>query len=756
MEREFTNLIAKVEQLVNSLAHIYGPDLGQIKEWQRVLTTVKDYMGQNIIRIAVVGTVKSGKSTFINSLLGRDYLRRGAGIITAFVTKIRHGHDPQAQIEFKTWNEINQELNQALTLFPGFEKGEGVFDIRNDRDRKLLQDGLKAFKSNDIFSQESIEKNFILLNSYLEGYERLSNYIHNTPSNVVFKGRQLSRHKEFVSQQSQAVFLKDIFLKVPLGWIGEGVEIGDCQGIDSPNPLHFTLLQEYLLKSHLILYVISSRMGLRGADIRLLSVIKTLRLLDNTVFIINVDFGEHEGILDLKALIERVRQELSMIKPRPEIYAFSCLYNLLSCMREDNYALSKRDLLRIQAWEEDQDMIELSQFESKRWQESFVKYTTEKRFALLLSSGLELITTVTQGIEDFIKINQGLWDKDWATIKQTSANIDEKRKVLDSVMTTIKNTVHGSREDIKKRVRNRVDSYFDRRYGPIVREALESIKNYPVNLDQFKLSWPGEVYPADASTLSHLRQEIKSLTILYQFYHGFRQSLCKFLTEEINLKIIDFVRTQEENIEKDFAHIRQPFLSMLEDSLQGYYGEVQKLGIASQVPSLANGDFRYKNQTLNIPTFSRLMQYNPRFKAQILWYFGTNRLINPLKRIMKRGNHKGKREAYLKFIKNGLKIVKSETKKELIEILTEYKEGIKFGYLFKLIDHIADSMVEDLLRRINTVVVDLTKLVERVEQEKVKREDAVANLSALNRQVEILIEDIQNLKAGCPSISKAP
>lgn len=756
VERKFTNIIAKVEELADSLANIYGTDLGQIKEWQKVLTTVKDYMGQDIIRIAVAGTVKSGKSTFINALLGRDYLKRGAGIITAFVTKIRHGHEAQAQIDFKTWDEINHELNEALTFFPVFDRGESPFNIRNDKDRKLLQEGLKALKSDEIFSQESIEKNFILLNSYLKGYERLSSYIGNTPSSVVFKGEQLAKHKEFVSQQSQAVFLRDILLNVPLGWIGEGVEIGDCQGIDSPNPLHFTLLQEYLLKSHLILYLISSRMGLREADIHLLSVIKTFRLLENTVFIINVDFSEHERLPDLKALIERVRQELSMVKPQPEIYAFSCLYNLLCRIREGDYTLGKKDLLRIQAWEEDQDMVNLSQSETQSLQEALTKYTTEKKLALLFSSGLELITTVTQGIEEFIKINQGLWDKDWATIKQASADIDEKRKVLDSVMATIKNTVRGSCEDIKKGVRNQVDSYFDRKYGPIIEEALESIKNYLVDLSQYKLSWPGELHPANASALFHVRQEIKSLTVLYQFYHGFRQSLCKFLTEEINLKIIDFVKTQEENIEKDFAHIRQPFLSMLEDSLQGYYGEVQKLGIASRVPSLATGDFMYRNPALNIPTFSRLMEYNPRFKARILWYFGTNKLTKPLKSIMKREDHAKKRETYLKFIKNGLKIVKSETKKELIEMLTEYKEGIKFGYFFKLIDDIADSMVGDLRTRINAVVVDLTKLVERVEQEKTKREYTATNLATLNQHVQVLKENIQNLKAGYPSVSKAP
>jgi len=34
---------------------------------------------EETIRVAVVGPIKSGKSTFLNALLRGDYLKRGAG-----------------------------------------------------------------------------------------------------------------------------------------------------------------------------------------------------------------------------------------------------------------------------------------------------------------------------------------------------------------------------------------------------------------------------------------------------------------------------------------------------------------------------------------------------------------------------------------------------------------------------------------------------------------------------------------------------
>ncbi|NIR17385.1 MAG: hypothetical protein GWN86_27135, partial [Desulfobacterales bacterium] len=61
---------------------------------------------------------------------------------------------------------------------------------------------------------------------------------------------ELEKHQDFVSQESQAVYLRDMELELPISWLGEMVELGDCQGSDSPNPLHFAMLQEYLLSSH--------------------------------------------------------------------------------------------------------------------------------------------------------------------------------------------------------------------------------------------------------------------------------------------------------------------------------------------------------------------------------------------------------------------------------------------------------------------------------------------------------------------------
>ena len=58
-----------------------GPDSG-IDEWMHICSSIEKQMAENVIRVAVVGPIKSGKSTFINSILKSDYLKRGAGVVT--------------------------------------------------------------------------------------------------------------------------------------------------------------------------------------------------------------------------------------------------------------------------------------------------------------------------------------------------------------------------------------------------------------------------------------------------------------------------------------------------------------------------------------------------------------------------------------------------------------------------------------------------------------------------------------------------
>ena len=108
--------------------------------------------------------------------------------------------------------------------------------------------------------------------------------------------KELARHQHLVTHEAEAVYLKDVRLNLPFPWPAKGLELGDCQGSDSPIPQHLAQVQNYLIGADLVIYVISSRVGLRQADYKFLTDLKRMRLLANCVFVLNLDLNELENL----------------------------------------------------------------------------------------------------------------------------------------------------------------------------------------------------------------------------------------------------------------------------------------------------------------------------------------------------------------------------------------------------------------------------------------------------------------------------
>ncbi|WP_052810358.1 dynamin family protein [Vibrio renipiscarius] len=68
-----------------------------------------------LLRIGIVGQIKRGKSSFLNSLLfdGEDILPKAATPMTAALTKISYSENPRASVEFYTRKEWDKVLEQA-------------------------------------------------------------------------------------------------------------------------------------------------------------------------------------------------------------------------------------------------------------------------------------------------------------------------------------------------------------------------------------------------------------------------------------------------------------------------------------------------------------------------------------------------------------------------------------------------------------------------------------------------------------------
>ncbi|MBW1820595.1 MAG: dynamin family protein, partial [Deltaproteobacteria bacterium] len=264
---DILTLISKAKSIQDSPDNI-------IIDWEKSCKTLRKRLGEDILRIAVVGPIKSGKSTFLNALFKGDYLKRGAGVVTSIVTRIQRGKHLKAKLYFKSWGEVNSEIEKSLEMFPSLElKSKGRrFDIRQKKDRTTIQTALGKLNAEQVIINGRRNPNIVLISSYLKGYDRVKDELSSNSKTSEYKGNLFQKHKDFAGNEVLAVYLKDVLLKIDSNDIGVNIEIADCQGSDSSNPLHIAMIQDYLFSTHLIIYVVSSRTGLRQADIRFLSM----------------------------------------------------------------------------------------------------------------------------------------------------------------------------------------------------------------------------------------------------------------------------------------------------------------------------------------------------------------------------------------------------------------------------------------------------------------------------------------------------
>lgn len=112
-------LVADTLSVIDSLATVSKHSDKSLVESRQLCSKIPSYISEGILRVAVVGVIKSGKSTFINAMSGRELVQRGAGVVTSITTRIRKGKKNRAIIHLKSWDDINSEIESCLELFPG-------------------------------------------------------------------------------------------------------------------------------------------------------------------------------------------------------------------------------------------------------------------------------------------------------------------------------------------------------------------------------------------------------------------------------------------------------------------------------------------------------------------------------------------------------------------------------------------------------------------------------------------------------------
>ncbi len=702
-------------------------------EWASACDTIQNQLSENLIRVAVVGAIKSGKSTLINSLLAGDYLKRGAGVITSIVTRIRYGQTPKARLFFKSWDQVNDDIANALVLLPGFTlpEGSGRFDIRRETDRNALAEALALLNPEQKITRGSRNANSVLLDSYMKGFDQVKDLVSTEPAERVFEGPDIEAHRGFAGQDAHAVYLSDIELEIESPILRGQIELADCQGSDSSNPLHLAMIQDYLNLTHLIVYVISSRTGIRRADIRFLSMIKKMGILDHILFVINCDFSEHDSLEDLNGLIDRTREELSLLRPDPEVFALSALYNLFGQVEGK---LPEKDRRRLANWRNETEIQDFSNNNSSRFYTAFETKTTRERQAVLLGSHLDRLERIIVGMKNWAAINRQLIVRGVENASQISSKIQAYQKQVDRIRSLMNTTLDGTLSRIKNEMKRDVDHVFGGRSDGLTGSVLTFIKASHPPLDDYAQA---------------LAQQGFSTT-MYQLFQDFKQSVDTYMAETISPQILGYIREAEKKFAMDLAAMAQPYDGMIQEAMAEFSQSLVELEIPPIKTVAGHFDFPdvsavKQRARIAFPPAALALQYSAGIKTKAMVQFGYFSTVAFFRRMLRRPpstDHKRQ----MKALTRGLRRMRQEMEKAILSHFLDYKENLKFQYIIKLADALTSAVKETLLNRFQSHVNSLVKMVSLIDSRQLDETQASTLLTKMIQQADGIEEGLDRIR----------
>jgi len=711
-----------------------------LEAWKATTDRIERNLAEGTIRVALVGSIKSGKSTLTNSLFGGDFVKRGAGVVTSIITRVRPDGDVKAKLEFKTWDEVNAESNQALVLFASFdsENRGHEFDINREQDRQKLQEDLSKLGAEQLIAEDARDANSVLLTEYLKGYDQAKNYVSFEPVTHIFESDEFEKQKDFVGDESLAVYLKDVCLTLnaPEGF-GENLEIADCQGSDSPNPLHLAMIQDYLLQTHLIVYVLSSRTGVRQADIKFLTLIKKMGLTKNILFVLNCDFSEHENLDDLKRLLARAEEEVGMIVPAPRVFAFSALYNLFTSIdsaADDGKGLARKDRLRLEHWREETDMVAFSDKEKARFFQEVIGTTSTDRFALLLESNLERLSNIASGTREWILIGLNLLQQNDEKAKEAFAEMNRRRAASEQVTEVIKDTLDGTTRKLKKDMGNEIDRFFDVKFGDIGQEIFRFIESY------------------NLTTEDYLQELEKSgfLPTLYRVFQVLQQATNRFIAESINPKIVEFMGGEEQRIEQVFGQVTGPYSLMIQDAVEQHRRTMDKLGIkttqrdcnAIRPPEIA---LTKTDARLTMPRLASTMRYSARIKTEAILRLGFYNTLKTARKLLKKSVGEGPDTA-IRSLQDSVRLIKEQMQESIADHFMDYKENMKYQYVFRLVEAMSSRLYETLTDHMMAFTGNLSDMKSVIDNERLVEGRSSEQFTAMQQSLDAVWEKIMEIE----------
>ncbi len=786
-------IIESIHQSAQELAMIFDrmqqlPGISDpfMERYHGTCLDIPQQIDDGLIKIAVVGAIKSGKTTFVNTLLREDLLKRGAGVVTSIVTRVKYGKKLKANILFKSWDEINAEIAKALQFIPDMAVGKGdeghrgdgqqktqTFDLRRKSDRQFLKAAKMRLCSDISVTEGGIRPEAVLIANAVTGYDAVKSFVQADPATMIFSGNQFSRHGEFTGNGGAAFFVKDVLLEIPgnasdpngseprnLSAIHTLAEIADCQGSDATDPSHMVQIQDYLISSHLLIYLISSRTGLREADLRFLKIIQSMGILQNIFFVLNVDLSEHDTLDELKTVEESVKQGLGYFVESPKVYTFSTLFDLFSHTRG---ALSSKEAHRLAQWKQDEALLSHCLENEATFETELSHIVAHRHHAILLENPIGRLSILARGAKKRSRMFQSLLSKDLTKASEAATQLETLRARSAQFESLMDNSIDNALKRIRQEASAHVHCFFDPKKGDESGKVRQFIQEHAIYADHYEAMIP----------VSGFQQA------LYTMFQDFRAELDHFMATHFTPFVAEFIQEQERTIAEAFQMLYRSCYMDFSD-IYGEWGEASHAdttGKESLDMSLAGNSFQtdthewlppetnnescnqsvtFNSFQINVPvdldaakrilglSFPRLSfaaGYSAKIKVDAvarLGFYSVMEVFGKLMNILVR-------PARATTLKGASKRIRKETLLSVMDYLRVYRDQVEDEYLLPLLQATARDFREKLMEMFAMCQVESRQIEALILTDRSEKEAQLKELDDLDRHIAAVMARIDTL-----------
>ena len=699
-------LLGTMNNIVRSLRITIPAEQPKLERW---LTTIQELLrlsAEFSLPITVIGPVKSGKSTLLNTLVGQKILPMGAGITTTFVTAIHHDDNVHAEISLISPEQADNLFQNSCHFLFAAELAETEISLFSPDDRQRIKQLLEGFSRNNTLTRHgSFDKDYQLLKSFLTGYDSVADYYQQEQLQLTFDQEQLDQFRGFITSEPISSFLEQAIIFFPFTILPAYVVMQDCQGLDTPSPGQQALAVQQLATSPILLYVISSRMGLRQADYHLLEHLHDLGLASKLLFVLNYDLAEHPSRENMDALFNRCRQELSELGFNQPCYAFSALYHLYAQLKQENH-LDKNGEHRWLLWQEEPEKIELS---SQNWQSfatRLMELTNKQAEESLLQHLNSRIMHIAGRAQALITARKRSLSLDQEEINNVVHDYEKHKEQLKQVEKQLGTTLDSITRQCKREYFQKTDSWFNQVGEGGIRPKLQNI------IESYEI--PEDLLPEKN------RNPLLPLKLIERHFH---QVIHPQLQEKLEISIHQFWQTLEKEIQTTYSSQCSSLFFLLEKAT-GYEVDEQE---RHNLPAPINWDHK-------LPEFSFSTPLTERFSAVSKFSLIGRLLANKLKQLKKRPSWRAAISSQLQ----------QKAKNELKSRLLDCQERLKFIFLQPYLEEYEQLMADFLADFIHASTMEMSQEQNGLHDQEQDQEKLFEILDNQRNELEQLMESLKD------------